>query len=40
MSQQLKHLYEFGRFQLDADERLLLCDGEACRSRPKPSTCC
>ena len=35
MEQQAKHLYEFGSFWLDADERLLLRTGEAVPLTPK-----
>jgi len=35
MSHQLKHLYEFGLFRLDAGERLLLRDGESVPLTPK-----
>src|SRR5262245_9149081 len=35
MNQQTKQLYEFGRFRLDAGERLLLRDGEAISLTPK-----
>jgi Tol biopolymer transport system component/DNA-binding winged helix-turn-helix (wHTH) protein len=35
MSQQSKHLYEFGPFRLDAGERLLLRDGESVPLMPK-----
>ena len=35
MSQPINHLYEFGRFRLDAAERLLLRDGEAVQLTPK-----
>src|SRR5262245_45368636 len=35
MSHQPKHLYEFGPFRLDAEERLLLRDGESLSLTPK-----
>jgi eukaryotic-like serine/threonine-protein kinase len=35
MGQRPKHFYEFGRFRLDAEERRLLCDGEAVPLTPK-----
>jgi Tol biopolymer transport system component/DNA-binding winged helix-turn-helix (wHTH) protein len=35
MSQQIKHIYEFGPFRLDAGEQLLLRDGEAVQLTPK-----
>jgi len=35
MSQPINHLYEFGRFRLDAAERLLLRHGEAVQLTPK-----
>ncbi len=35
MSQQIKHLYEFGPFRLDAGERLLLREGESVPLTPK-----
>ena len=35
MSQQIKRLYEFGPFRLDAGERLLLRDGESVPLTPK-----
>jgi len=35
MSQQIKHLYEFGPFRLDAGERLLLRDDESVPLTPK-----
>lgn len=35
MSKQAKHLYEFGRFRLDATERVLLRDGEPVALTPK-----
>src|SRR5262245_5046578 len=35
MSQQIKHLYEFGPFRLNARERLLLRDGESVSLTPK-----
>jgi DNA-binding winged helix-turn-helix (wHTH) protein/Tol biopolymer transport system component len=35
MSQQTKQLYEFGRFRLDAEERLLLCNGAIVPLTPK-----
>jgi DNA-binding winged helix-turn-helix (wHTH) protein len=35
MSQQTKQLYEFGRFRLDAEARLLLCNGAIVPLTPK-----
>ena len=35
MSQQTKQFYEFGRFRLDVEERLLLCDGAIVPLTPK-----
>jgi DNA-binding winged helix-turn-helix (wHTH) protein/TolB-like protein/Flp pilus assembly protein TadD len=35
MGTSLKHLYEFGSFQLDPPERLLLCDGHPIPMTPK-----
>jgi Tol biopolymer transport system component/DNA-binding winged helix-turn-helix (wHTH) protein len=35
MSQQLKHIYEFGPFRLDAEEQLLLRGGEVVQLTPK-----
>ncbi len=35
MSQQTKHIYEFGRFRLDPTEHLLLRDGEVIPLQPK-----
>ena len=35
MSQQPKHIYEFGPFRLDAGERLLLRHGQAIPLQPK-----
>jgi DNA-binding winged helix-turn-helix (wHTH) protein len=35
MSHQSKHFYDFGRYRLDAGERLLLCDGEVVPVTPK-----
>ena len=35
MSHQIKHLYEFGPFRLDAGERLLLREGESVPLTPK-----
>jgi DNA-binding winged helix-turn-helix (wHTH) protein len=35
MSQQIKHIYEFGPFRLDAEERLLLRESESVPLTPK-----
>ena len=35
MSQQPRHIYEFGAFRLDAAERLLMRDGEVVPLQPK-----
>ncbi|MCS6805623.1 MAG: FlgO family outer membrane protein, partial [Blastocatellia bacterium] len=35
MSKRVGHLYEFGAFQVDATERVLLCDGERVPLKPK-----
>ena len=35
MGTPVKHLYEFGRFQLDPPERLLLCEGQAVPMPPR-----
>src|SRR6202040_3604324 len=35
MGTPVKHLYEFGTFQLDPPERLLLCDGQPIPMPPK-----
>lgn len=35
MAQQPQHLYEFGRFRLDAARRLLLREGEVVQLTPK-----
>ena len=35
MSTPVNHLYEFGPFQLDPPERLLLCDGQPVAVPPK-----
>ena len=35
MEENLRHVYEFGLFRLDAEERLLLRDGEVIQLTPK-----
>jgi DNA-binding winged helix-turn-helix (wHTH) protein len=35
MGTSVKYLYEFGPFQLDPPERLLLCDGQSVPMTPK-----